>query len=312
MAYDYHVDAAGPIAPMAWVNDVVATAVAGVPASKVFLGVAAYGRSWVTGTTGTCPAGVDRTTKVVSPVEAAALATASKVRHTWDATTAERTFTYTRTYAGTTTGASPSATSCTVTRTVWYDDAAAIAARAKVAAAAHLGGIAVWSIDEVPAATWAALTSVSAAAHPAKVRASAAAPKAATSPRPSATGSPTATATPSGSGAAAPVPATSSEQPVAVAGATIAAELAPTQLAASTGPWRGPAAVGGLLALALLAGGFVLLRARRPVPVPVSAGRHARPPSHAAAAGTADAPEAPGRRGRHGGGGSHAAPAPDA
>ena len=316
MAYDYHVDVAGPIAPLPWVNDVIATAVAGVPAAKVFLGVPAYGRSWVTGTTGTCPAGVDLTKKVVSPAEAASLAAASKVRRTWDAATSERTFSYTRTYVGATGGASPSSTSCTVTRTIWYDDAAAIAARARAAVAAHLGGIAVWSIDEVPVATWAALTAAAPAATPTKARASAApktaAPRAAaakpTAAQAAAPTTPPASTTASSEAAAnGPAAGSGSGSPSGEPepGATVAAEVAPTELAASSTAWRGPAALSGLLALALLVGGFALLRARRSEPVAESAGRHARPGAHAAPETASSLPVGTGS-GRHSGG-AHAA-----
>jgi spore germination protein YaaH len=281
MAYDYHVDVAGPISPMPWVKDVIATTLAGVPAGKVFLGVAAYGRSWVTARTGSCPAGVDLTKKVVSPVEAAALAAASKVRHSWDATVSERTFSYARTYTGSTSGASPTPVSCTVTRTVWYDDAAAITVRARAAAAAHLGGIAVWSIDDVPPATWAALTTVATGAQPAKAsttKRAATAKPAARAAAPTPTVSPT-TSTTQASGAAGP---SSDSASTPAAGQTVAAELPPTTFTAAEGDgWRRPVTVWGMLALALLAVGFVVLRARLSEPAPVSAGRHARPSAHA-------------------------------
>ena len=55
MAYDYAVSSAGPIAPMYWVDPVVAHAVTQVDPAKIQIGVPSYGRDWLTSLTGTCP-----------------------------------------------------------------------------------------------------------------------------------------------------------------------------------------------------------------------------------------------------------------
>ena len=60
MTYDYHVAVAGPIGPIAWVDQVAAYAVSVVASGKVQMGVASYGRDWRTGLTysglvATCP-----------------------------------------------------------------------------------------------------------------------------------------------------------------------------------------------------------------------------------------------------------------
>ena len=55
MAYDYSVSRAGPIAPYSWIEKVVAKAVTQVSSRKIQIGVAAYGRDWRTGLSGTCP-----------------------------------------------------------------------------------------------------------------------------------------------------------------------------------------------------------------------------------------------------------------
>ena len=55
MAYDYSVDSAGPIAPMYWVDPVVAHAVTQVDPAKIQIGVPSYGRDWLTSLSGTCP-----------------------------------------------------------------------------------------------------------------------------------------------------------------------------------------------------------------------------------------------------------------
>jgi spore germination protein len=54
MAYDHARDGseAGSVAPLEWVEDVLAFAVSQVPAERVSLGIAAYGYDWV-GTSGT-------------------------------------------------------------------------------------------------------------------------------------------------------------------------------------------------------------------------------------------------------------------
>src|SRR5262249_52473674 len=62
MAYDYSVDAPGPIAPLAWVTQAVDGVSKAVPEeyhTKLVLGVPAYGANWVTATSGTCPAGAE-------------------------------------------------------------------------------------------------------------------------------------------------------------------------------------------------------------------------------------------------------------
>lgn len=46
MVYDWSVGTPGPIAPIYWVNDVITYSTAIVPASKLQLGVPAYGRHW--------------------------------------------------------------------------------------------------------------------------------------------------------------------------------------------------------------------------------------------------------------------------
>jgi HAD superfamily hydrolase (TIGR01509 family) len=58
MAYDYSVSDPGPIAPLDWVEELIAgsTEAAGGP-DKLVLGIPLYGRNWVIATTGECPDG---------------------------------------------------------------------------------------------------------------------------------------------------------------------------------------------------------------------------------------------------------------
>lgn len=62
MAYDYHVQGIGPIAPMPWVRSIVAYSASVMDASKLQIGVPTYGRAWTRRTdnggyrlAGTCP-----------------------------------------------------------------------------------------------------------------------------------------------------------------------------------------------------------------------------------------------------------------
>jgi HAD superfamily hydrolase (TIGR01509 family) len=58
MAYDYSVSEPGPIAPLDWVEELIAgsTEAAGGP-DKLVLGIPLYGRNWVIATSGECPDG---------------------------------------------------------------------------------------------------------------------------------------------------------------------------------------------------------------------------------------------------------------
>lgn len=57
MAYDYSTGRMGPNAPLSWTQKIINYIDANLPPSKVELGVPLYGRDWITGATGTCPAG---------------------------------------------------------------------------------------------------------------------------------------------------------------------------------------------------------------------------------------------------------------
>ena len=64
MTYDYSVAKPGPIGPLAWTENTLKYAVSIMPASKVFVGLAGYGRDWVTKVDGICPADVAKTVAV--------------------------------------------------------------------------------------------------------------------------------------------------------------------------------------------------------------------------------------------------------
>jgi len=152
MAYDYSTSSPGPIGPITWTESAVQYAISVMPASKVFVGIPGYGRDWVTKVDGTCPSQPINYLKTVSTSagaatfvmhDAANLAMTYGAKPTYVDKYGESTFTYQKVYNGTT--ADGSLTTCTATRTVWYQDAQGFSLRAALVAKYHLGGIAEWT-----------------------------------------------------------------------------------------------------------------------------------------------------------------------
>jgi spore germination protein YaaH len=194
MTYDYSVSGY-PIAPFYWVENVVRFAVTQVPSGKIQVGVASYGRSRVvtykptpTSATvpkiiGTCPTNRPSNYKSVQTFDAASIdsvapttatstATVSKSAavRTWNkdysgtGPTYETFFTYNITYKGTT--KSGAATSCTVYRAGWYDEAKAAKMRAGLVGKYKLAGIAQWTIGREDRAQWAPLRDIATSIAP--------------------------------------------------------------------------------------------------------------------------------------------------
>jgi len=154
MTYDYSFSVPGPIAPLSWVHRVAAFAVTQLPVSKIRLGVPTYGYDWPSSTTG-CPVdNLPRKTGYTAQ-QAATLAASLSVTPSWNATYGERTFSYRKTYAGH--SAAGAAASCTVTRTVWFDDASSVRLRAGYVAEFRLGGIALWTLGGEDTRQWGSL-----------------------------------------------------------------------------------------------------------------------------------------------------------
>lgn len=192
MVYDWSFSAPGPIAPMTWVDDVIATVRQLVPAEQwpiVYLGVPTYGRNWPRIAAGECPADADLRTYSVQMEDAAGLAArrgATPVRHS----SGEMTFTYDLTYTGPRVGspappsydppaqtvgavggaadaqglrpalrlnAMSSTVTCTVRRTVFVPDEQSVLQRATAALDGGLGGIAVWAFGYETDALWTGL-----------------------------------------------------------------------------------------------------------------------------------------------------------
>jgi spore germination protein YaaH len=130
MAYDDNAPGgpAGPVAPYAWVQQVISYAESTMPAGKVELALPAYGYDWSAGGAA-----------AVTAQEAAQLAAAHGVKPRWDAAQREETFAY------------------KVGRqrhVVWYEDAAADDDRAQLARAAGFAGIDLWSAGDEDPGVW--------------------------------------------------------------------------------------------------------------------------------------------------------------
>ena len=150
MTYDYSVAKVGPIGPITWTEKTVAYATSIMPASKVYVGLAGYGRDWVTKVEGVCPAPFAKAIKVGAKAatfvmrDAAALAANYKTTPVFDEKTGEATFTYTKSYEGVT--AAGLSTICTATRTAWYQNAQSYKLRADLVAKYKLGGVTAWTL----------------------------------------------------------------------------------------------------------------------------------------------------------------------
>ena len=150
MTYDYSTGKPGPIGPISWVERTVQYAISVMPATKVFIGLAGYGRDWVIKVDGICPANVSKVVSTNAKAatfvmrNAATLASTYGVTPTYNEQYQEATFTYQKTYNGN--NASGQVTSCTATRTAWYQNPASYLARAQLVAKYRLGGVAEWTI----------------------------------------------------------------------------------------------------------------------------------------------------------------------
>ena len=174
MTYDYSVANPGPIGPINWTENTVKYAVSIMPASKVYVGLAGYGRDWVTAVNGVCPADYVKTVAVGAKAATFIMSNAVTLASGYGATInyndafQEATFTYQKTYNGNT--ATGLATSCTATRTAWYQDARAYQARAQLVAKYRLGGIVAWTIGFEDAQAMANIRSVALSIAPDQVK----------------------------------------------------------------------------------------------------------------------------------------------
>ena len=150
MTYDYATSRPGPIGPLFWAEDAVKYATSVMPASKVFMGVAGYGRDWVTKVEGTCSKDVANIVKAGAKASTFVMRDAPTLVARYGANAeykvreGEVNFTYQRTYTGVTAKGNP--TTCTATRTAWYQDPRGYMARAQLVEQYRLGGLVAWTI----------------------------------------------------------------------------------------------------------------------------------------------------------------------
>jgi len=182
MVYDWSTSTAGPIAPMDWVNRVIAYSSSVVPVSKLQLGVPAYGRHWVTkqNSNASCPDGaVYRESVLMKNIDAlVGLRAYTRYAGTGEGGAGDRIYSWTETVSGPRTkpltppvvppatvvideiraaaaGSPPRPAvrlstpsplvTCTVQHTVYVPDAYTVDQRSDAAQAAGWRGIIIWA-----------------------------------------------------------------------------------------------------------------------------------------------------------------------
>lgn len=162
MAYDYSYSAPGPIGPLNWADQVVASTLdqlGNAHRKKIWLGIPQYARNWVrqdnTGayvTRGDCPTGWKPSGGAVpgmlsqSLERALQIADREQVTPTWDSTYGEYTYRYWIDTDGTAGGA---AATCTAEREVWFADTRSAKLKANIVRDRSIAGVAVWEFGFV-------------------------------------------------------------------------------------------------------------------------------------------------------------------
>ena len=170
MTYDYSVAKPGPIGPIAWTEKTLKYAISIMPASKVFIGLPGYGRDWITSIVGTCPTsappGLTKSAKAATfkMSYASTKAVIDQAVPIFDEKSSEATYSYVKTFNGLTTKGS--ATSCSISRTVWYQNDRSFTERMNLVAKYRLGGAALWTLGMEDLSATTALRNVALAIAP--------------------------------------------------------------------------------------------------------------------------------------------------
>lgn len=150
MTYDYSVAKPGPIGPIDWTERAVKYAVSVMDSSKVFVGLPGYGRDWITKIVGVCPTSAPMGTSMSAKAATFKMnyaidkAIIDKAVPIFDTNTAESTYSYAQIFNGE--NAKGLTTSCTVSRTVWFQDGHSYAIRAALVEKYKLAGVALWTM----------------------------------------------------------------------------------------------------------------------------------------------------------------------
>ena len=173
MTYDYSVAKPGPIGPIAWTEKTLQYATSIMPASKVFIGLPGYGRDWITAIAGTCPVsappGLTMTAKAATfkMNYANAKAAIDQAIPIFDEKSSEVTYSYIKTFNGLT--SKGAATTCSVSRTVWYQNDRSYTERMNLVAKYQLGGASLWTLGMEDVSATTAMRNVALAIAPAVV-----------------------------------------------------------------------------------------------------------------------------------------------
>jgi hypothetical protein len=173
MTYDYSVAKPGPIGPIAWTEKTVQYAISIMPASKVFIGLPGYGRDWITSIVGTCP--ISAPPGLMMSAKAAtfkmnyanAKAAIDQALPVFDEKNSEVTYSYIKTFNGLT--SKGAATTCSVSRTVWYQNDRSYTERMNLVAKYQLGGASLWTLGMEDVSATTAMRNVALAIAPAVV-----------------------------------------------------------------------------------------------------------------------------------------------
>jgi hypothetical protein len=170
MTYDYSVAKPGPIGPIEWSEKTLQYAVSILPSSKVFIGLPGYGRDWITSVVGTCPVSappgitVGAKAAVFKMNYANAKAAIDLATPIFDVKNSEATYSYVQSFNGV--SAKGTATTCTVSRTVWYQNDRSYTERMNLVAKYRLGGAALWTLGMEDVAATTAMRNVALAIAP--------------------------------------------------------------------------------------------------------------------------------------------------
>ena len=170
MTYDYSVAKPGPIGPIEWSEKTLKYAVSIMPSSKVFIGLPGYGRDWITSVVGTCPVSappgitVGAKAAVFKMNYANAKAAIDLATPIFDVKNSEATYSYVQSFNGV--SAKGTATTCTVSRTVWYQNDRSYTERMNLVAKYRLGGAALWTLGMEDQSATTAMRSVALAIAP--------------------------------------------------------------------------------------------------------------------------------------------------